>query len=383
MSEPSTIQINVKGPSELKLQIDISTDKTVRELKQAIAEKSDVEADRQRLIYAGRVLKDEDQLSTYKIQSQNTIHMVKGAARTAGASTPGPAAPAQPLPSMQTGQNVHDPLTQLNSHLGYGAMAGLNPFADMPGVNPNDPNMMQTMMNSPEFLQQMSSVMSNPQVLDQILASNPQLAGMGPQMREVLQSDRFRQMMSNPETLRGMLQMTQMMRQAGINPMAMGGADPFAGLGGAAGGFPAPGNPAGTPGVAPTPGAAAGAPGAGAVPGAGTGAGAVPNLFGGAPPPGMFGGADPSALLQLLGGAGAAGGQNAGGFNPFFGSSAFGGGAPAAPADTRSPEERFQVQLQQLQDMGFSNASQNVRALLATGGNVHSAIEYILGGGGL
>ena len=41
---------------------------------------------------------------------------------------------------MQTGQNPHDPLTQLNSHLGYGAMAGLNPFADM-GLNPNDPNM--------------------------------------------------------------------------------------------------------------------------------------------------------------------------------------------------------------------------------------------------
>ncbi len=33
--------------------------------------------------------------------------------------------------------------------------------------------------------------------------------------------------------------------------------------------------------------------------------------------------------------------------------------------------------------MGFVNAQQNVRALLATGGNVHSAIEYILGGGGL
>ena len=41
------------GPSELKLQITITTDKTVLELKQAIAEKSDVEADRQRLIYSG------------------------------------------------------------------------------------------------------------------------------------------------------------------------------------------------------------------------------------------------------------------------------------------------------------------------------------------
>ena len=42
-----------QGPSELKLQITISTDKTVTELKQAIAEKSDVPADRQRLIYSG------------------------------------------------------------------------------------------------------------------------------------------------------------------------------------------------------------------------------------------------------------------------------------------------------------------------------------------
>ena len=67
----SEIQINVKGalpnfpavqeakacgpagPSELKLQITISTDKTVADLKQAIADKSDVPADRQRLIYSG------------------------------------------------------------------------------------------------------------------------------------------------------------------------------------------------------------------------------------------------------------------------------------------------------------------------------------------
>jgi ubiquilin len=39
--------------------------------------------------------------------------------------------------------------------------------------------------------------------------------------------------------------------------------------------------------------------------------------------------------------------------------------------------------LQQLNEMGFYNASQNIRALMATGGNVHGAIEYILGGGGL
>lgn len=68
--------------------------------------------------------------------------MVKGVSRaggsSGGSSTQG--APPQALPTMQSGQNVHDPLTQLNGHMGFGAMAGLNPFADM-GLNQNDPNM--------------------------------------------------------------------------------------------------------------------------------------------------------------------------------------------------------------------------------------------------
>ena len=72
--------------------------------------------------------------------------MVKGIARSAGGAS-SPASPSsnstpQPLPTMQTGQNPHDPLTQLNSHMGFGAMAGLNPFGDM-GLNPNDPNMVR------------------------------------------------------------------------------------------------------------------------------------------------------------------------------------------------------------------------------------------------
>ena len=100
------------------------------------------------------------------------------------------------------------------------------------------------MLNSPQFLQQMSSIMSNPDVLDQIINSNPQLAAMGPQVREVFRSERFRQMMSNPETFRMMLQMSNMRRESGLAPPGAGGLGGFGGLGGAgAGGFPAPGLP--------------------------------------------------------------------------------------------------------------------------------------------
>ncbi|KAG2140180.1 hypothetical protein DEU56DRAFT_911881 [Suillus clintonianus] len=379
---PQEIQINVKGPSELKLQITISTDKTVLDLKHAIAEKSEVEADRQRLIYSGRVLKDDDVLSTYKIQTSHTIHMVKGVARSNASASQTSSASVPPLPTMQAGQNPHDPLTQLNSHLGYGALAGFNPFAEM-GLNPNDPNMMQSMMQSPQFLQQMSNVMSNPAVLDQLIASNPQLAAMAPQVREVFQSERFREMISNPESFRSMLQMASAFQGmgggAGASPF--GGAFGFPGAAGGGAAFPAPGAPSTAPASttspsstsptgtqpAPNPFAAFFPP----VPpaSAGAGAGAGTNPFG------MF---DPAALAQMQSafGGGGGGGGGLGGLGGFS-------APPAAPADSRSPEERFQVQLQQLQDMGFTNGSQNVRALLATGGNVNSAIEYILTGGGL
>lgn len=57
------------------------------------------------------------------------------------------------------------------------------------------PVQMQGMLNNPQFLQQMSSLMSNPALVDQVIASNPQLAAMGPHVRQMMQSDAFRQMM--------------------------------------------------------------------------------------------------------------------------------------------------------------------------------------------
>ncbi|KIY69282.1 ubiquitin-domain-containing protein [Cylindrobasidium torrendii FP15055 ss-10] len=361
------------GPAEIKLQITISTDKTVLELKQAIAEKTEVEAERQRLIYSGRVLKDEEGLSTYKIASGHTIHMVKGVNRSAAASSGASSSTPQQLPTMQAGQNVHDPLTQLNGHQGFGLMAGLNPFADM-GVNPNDPNMIQTMMSSPEVMQQMAGMLSNPQVVDTIIASNPQLQAMGPQVRQMFQSEGFRQMLADPQRLRQMMEMSAMMRGGDLGA-----------LGGGAGAFPAPGVPGG-----------ASATGTPSSPSTGTPNAANPpfnpfSMFGGlgaggfgAPPGAPAAGAgpdtnafNPAALQSLFGGGGGFGGFGG------MGAGAGGWGAPAAPADTRPPEERFETQLQQLQGMGFVNAQQNIRALQATGGNVNSAVEYILGGGGL
>lgn len=64
------IDINVRPPGggDKKIQIKVDTSKTVLELKQDIAQHTDIPAENQRLIYSGRVLKDEEQVSTYKIR---------------------------------------------------------------------------------------------------------------------------------------------------------------------------------------------------------------------------------------------------------------------------------------------------------------------------
>ncbi len=56
-----------------------------------------------------------------------------------------------------------------------------------------------------------------------------------------------------------------------------------------------------------------------------------------------------------------------------------GAGVPQAPADTRPPEERYEEQLRQLNDMGFYDFDRNVAALRRSGGNVQGAVQELLG----
>jgi ubiquilin len=55
-------------------------------------------------------------------------------------------------------------------------------------------------------------------------------------------------------------------------------------------------------------------------------------------------------------------------------------GAPSVPAGP--PEQVYATQLSQLNDMGFFDSAENIRALQATGGNVHAAVERLLSSNG-
>lgn len=342
----SDITITIKSSGDAKHEVSIAGDATVLQLKEKIAAVADVPADRQRLIYSGKVLKDGETISSYKVQSGHTIHLVKSAAKpsasAASASTAsnnesntGAAAAASTgaPTNIALGQGAFNPLADLTGarYAGYTQLPSASMFGPDGGMNSGmpDPEQLTEMMSNPMFQESMNAMLSNPQMLDYMINQNPQLRAMGPQARQMLQSPMFRQMMSNPEMMRSMMEMS---RNAGLGGA---GANAFA-----------------APGANPTVDSTEESSASFETPSAGnTGAAANPfaSLFPNGMPP-----IDPMAL--------------------------FGGGAGSAPQETdnRPPEERYESQLRQLNDMGFFDFDQNVAALRRSGGSVQGAIEYLL-----
>lgn len=184
-STATDLQVTIKGPSDSKFSISVPSNSTVLELKELIFAAPDggaVPVVNQRLIYSGRVLKDVDLVSTYNLKSGNTVHLVKGA-RPVDAEG-GPAAPSNVPAQFAAGNQIAgNPLAPFSNAQYAGALAGFNPFQ---GMNTNDPNLMQNMMNDPSAQSQIRNLLNDPAVLDQVIQSNPELRAMGPQVRQLV-----------------------------------------------------------------------------------------------------------------------------------------------------------------------------------------------------
>jgi ubiquilin len=118
-SEDAQITFKVKTSSDGNHIITMPETATVLELKTKLAgsDYENVPADRQRLIYSGRVLKNEEPLSTYKIKSNNTIHMVKiapsNAAQKASSASASSIGSAPAIPTNMAAGTANNPLAAL------------------------------------------------------------------------------------------------------------------------------------------------------------------------------------------------------------------------------------------------------------------------------
>ncbi|KAJ6781553.1 hypothetical protein PWT90_01548 [Aphanocladium album] len=419
------ITFKVKTSADSTHVITMAESASVLDLKNKLAgeDLENVPVDRQRLIYSGRVMKNDDTLATYKIKPNNIIHMVKSAASNpappaSSASVPTP----QALPTNMASGTANNPLAGLTGarYAGHQVnLPGMEMFGPDGGMGPPmDEERMARMMADPNVQQTMNEALSNPDFVNMLIDSNPMLRNM-PNARELITSPFMREMMSNPTMLSNAMRMQRGMRagdsafpapgatdttpqaegnngtqgqgQGQQNPFMNPFMNPFGGagagagpplnygdfmermgmtpadidnaLGGAAGngtqtesqGEAGTGTGTGTGTAGTGAGANAQNPFAALFPGAGAGAGAG-NPFGMSPEQLQH----MSQLMRSM-----TGGQAA---------------APAAPPDNRPPEERYEEQLRQLNDMGFFDFDRNVAALRRSGGSVQGAIEYLLSG---
>lgn len=192
----SELTLTIKCSNADKATVVIESTATVLDLKQKIAEQLSVPATQQRLIYKGRVLKDESTLENYDIQNEHTVHMVKGAAP--GGSTPAAASanptstPAQapfgaPQPS-PFGAPQANPMASMFGGPPGGMQFGPGGMPDMSRMQEQlmrNPDMMRQVMNSP----MMENLLNNPDMMRNMMMNNPQMQAMldaNPQMRHVL-----------------------------------------------------------------------------------------------------------------------------------------------------------------------------------------------------
>lgn len=221
---------------------------------------------------------------------------------------------------------------------GLGGMAGMfnNPaMQSMMEQVRNNPDMFNSMLSSPYMQTMMQNLSSNPQMAQQLLsqdpmfANNPQMQGMLPELLQSMQRPETLQALTNPRAREAMMQVQQ-----GLETLRQEAPGIFPDMAGMTTGAA---NPATT--------------------GANTGSTtnnspARPNVPNAAP--------NADFLRQMM--------ENLMGNQP---------GSQQQQNNT-PPESRFRQQLDQLSQMGFINRDANVRALVATNGNVNQAVEFLL-----
>lgn len=496
------ITLNIRCSNGNKFSVRASLGSTVVAFKDILARNCDVPANQQRLIYKGRILKDDQTLDSYGLQADHTIHMVRGSSPAPTTNTPAIGNPNPNPPTLNEGIASGAPLFP---GLGLGSLggsaapygAGLPDFEQVQQQLTQNPNMMRDMMNMPAI----QNILNNPEVMRGMIMSNPQMREIidrNPELAHILNDPAIlRQTLEaarNPELMREMMRNTDramsniesspegfnMLRRMYENvqepflnatttpgPTTDPGANPFAALlanqgpgtgtgTGTTQGSAVPNsnplpNPWGNPNPNPNPGGGVQATRAGNVNGLG-GGGGLPGL--GLDRPGgmadmnqlmqnpavsqmmqsvlsnpqymeqiinqnpqlrsMFDSnpqlremmQNPEVLRQLTSPqmmqqmmslqqllpqlsqpqsnldpnqiGNTPGTQNLDMLMSMFGG--LGGGGMGVPNVPDVPlEQLYATQLSQLQEMGFFDVQENIRALRATSGNVHAAVERLLG----
>ena len=212
------MRISVKTTGGKVVSVEtVNPEDPVSVLKQEIEKLLNIPKSQQKVVFKGKILKDELTVGHYKIQDGHTIHVVRSGRflnqqqqQQQQQPPPSTAAASANIAASSGGGNLFGG----GGLFGNAAASQQAPFPGMMGAAGGglagmNPELMQQMLNSPL----MDSLLSNPQILETMISANPQIQQILEQRPEL------RPMLTDPATIRQMLQvarnpnlMNQMMR---------------------------------------------------------------------------------------------------------------------------------------------------------------------------
>ncbi|KAL3525184.1 hypothetical protein ACH5RR_013556 [Cinchona calisaya] len=230
------VTVNVRWSNGSKFSVQVSLESTVGSFKSVLEQSCEIPPEQQRLIYKGRILKDDQTLQSYGLEADHTVHLVRGSAppaapnttaavnngaKNANPSAPGDAAPAEGGPfggpgfgaSLFPGLGLNGLGSGAGADAGAGGLfgAGLPEFEQMQQQLTQNPNMMRDILNMPLV----QNLMNNPDIIRNLIMNNPQMREImdrNPELAHILNDPAtLRQTMEaarNPELMREMMRNT-------------------------------------------------------------------------------------------------------------------------------------------------------------------------------
>ncbi|XP_043939632.1 ubiquilin-1 isoform X4 [Protopterus annectens] len=218
-SDPVTIKVTVKTPKE-KEEFAVLENSTIKQFKEEISKRFKAHTDQLVLIFAGKILKDQDTLTQHGIHDGLTVHLViktqnrsqDQSSRATSSSNSSSTSNSTSTPAVASSASASTTTTTTNPSRPGGLMGafglssiGMNSqsLADLQSQMQrqliSNPEMMTQIMENP-FVQNM---LSNPDLMRSLITSNPQ-------MQELMQRNpEINHMLNNPDIMRQTLELAR------------------------------------------------------------------------------------------------------------------------------------------------------------------------------
>ncbi|XP_035421171.1 ubiquilin-1 isoform X3 [Cygnus atratus] len=212
-AEPRIIKVTVKTPKE-KEEFAVAETSSVRQFKEEISKRFKSHTDQLVLIFAGKILKDQDTLTQHGIHDGLTVHLVIKTQNRSQDHTAQQTNTTGSTATTSTSSSSTSTTASTNSNpFGLGGLGGLAGLSSL-GLNTSNfselqSQMQRQLMSNPEMMVQImenpfvQSMLSNPDLMRQLIMANPQ-------MQQLIQRNpEISHMLNNPDIMRQTLELAR------------------------------------------------------------------------------------------------------------------------------------------------------------------------------